>query len=332
MNRAPVTVIIPTYNRADTIRDAVDSALAQTLPPAQVVVIDDGSQDDTSELLRDYAGKIVYHRQPNSGISVTRNTGARLSTEPFIALLDSDDVWHPRKLELQMRVMEQHPQLGMLGTAEFDWPAAVFPSVPADAAAPLIWLTWDHLVLRTSLLTSSILIRRSLFDQIGGFDSTMARCEDRDLFLRVAEVAQVAQLKLPLLGYRDTPGSASKQAASCEAAMRRILAVLDERKAWHGRWLLRLKAYSLMHQTCCDVQARAGNHAGAVKRAVLAMAYYPLPYGRKDVRLRFDRPKRLAVNVLRLLHLKAPDPGAAAKPPPPTNPLWAMRNAIGGTA
>jgi len=332
MNRAPVSVVIPTYNRADTIEDAVDSALAQTLPPAQVVVVDDGSQDDTSERLRKYSGRILYHRQPNSGISIARNNGARLSTEPFIALLDSDDVWHPRKLELQLEVMERRPQLGMLGTAEFDWPAATFPSLPVDATGPLVALSWEHLVLRTSLLTSSILIRRSIFDQIGGFDPAMLRCEDRDLFLRVAEVAQVALLKVSLLGYRDTPGSASKQVASCEAAMRRILTLLDEREAWRGRWLLRRKAYSLMHQTCCDAQARAGNHAGAVKRVILSMAYYPLPYRREDVRLRFDRPKRLAVNLLRLLHLKAPDRGVAARSQPATNALWSIRDGIGGAA
>src|SRR5205814_787954 len=120
-------------------------------------------------------------------------------------------------------------------------------------------------------------------------------------------------LAAPLSGYRDTPGSMCKNPTGREQAMRQILRGLDGRRSWRGRWLLRRKSYSFMHNVCSDAHARYGNHAGAVLRTLKSMIHYPLPYRCDEVKISFERPKRLAVNLLRLLRLKRTDRAATTR-------------------
>lgn len=325
MRQAPVSVVIPAYNSAAMVCDAVDSILGQTVPPAEVIVIDDGSSDDTAERVGAYGDRVLYRRQANAGPSAARNHGVSLCAGPLVAFLDADDVWHPRKLELQMRHMEGERDLGLLATDHFDWPAAAFPEAPT-ATAPVSPVTWEQLVIKATILTSSILVRRDVLARAGEFDSSLCGPEDRDMFLRLAEVTRLAKLNVPLIGYRDAPGSLTKQAAQCERGIRTILRRLDARGAWRGRRLLRQKAYSYMLHASASAQARAANHVGAVVREVKAMATYPLPYRREDVRMPCERLKRLAVNALRMVRLKAPDRAAsAARRAPEVDALQAMR-------
>jgi glycosyltransferase involved in cell wall biosynthesis len=322
MKLAPVSVVIPTYNRRDIVRDAIDSALAQTLPPSQIIVVDDGSRDDTGPHLRaTYGDAIDYRRQANAGLSAARNHGIRAATQPLVAFLDDDDVWHPRKLELQAQCFERDPAWGLLGAEQFDWPAETFPVAPADPRAVLRTVTWEQLVIRTLIPVSSVVVRRDLFERAGEFDVTFRSSEDRDFFLRAARVARVGMLGTPLSGYRDTPGSMCKDPVGREEAMRRILREIDQRGDWGGRWVLRRKAYSFMHHVCSDANARAGNHAGSIARTLKSLANYPLPFRRDEARMPFDRPRRLAVNALRMLHLKRADRLGSARPLPAGNAL-----------
>src|SRR5258708_5856521 len=104
-----VSVIIPSYNCGRYVTEAVDSALAQTHPPAEVIVVDDGSTDDTEERLRPYSGRIRYLRKENGGVATARNRGIHEAVGELIAFLDSDDSWHPRKLEIQIEYLRQNP-------------------------------------------------------------------------------------------------------------------------------------------------------------------------------------------------------------------------------
>lgn len=327
MAHMPVSVIIPTYNRRHLVCDAIDSVLAQSRSAAEIIVVDDGGKDGTGDTLRSYGGKIRYVFQENAGLSAARNHGIRLATQPFVAFLDDDDVWHPRKLEWQMPVLERDPGLGMIGAEQFDWPIAAFPEIPAVSTKSLIPVSWERLVIKTLVPVSSAIIRRSVLDQVGNFDMSglLFGSEDRDMFLRVAEVARVAMFDVPLIGYRDTVGSMCKKPAAREQAMREILRRLDEGKVWGGRWLLRRKAYSFLVINCSDAEARAGNHTGSILRILESLAWYPLPYRRAETRMLLERPRRLAVNVLRLLKLKRPD-ALAAKTAPAANALHALRH------
>lgn len=326
MESAPISVVISTFNRRELVRDAIDSVLAQTVVPEQIIVIDDGSRDGTAESLRCiYGDRINCISQANAGMSSARNHGIGLADRPFVAFLDDDDVWHPRKIELQMRCFRRDPGLGLLGADQFDWPALEFPEASEEIDGRLARVTWEQLVVRTLIPTSSVVVRRSVFGIAGVFDRTFPSSEDRDWFLRVAEVAPVGMLHTPLSGYRDTPGSMCKNPRGREEAMRRILRRIDETGGWGGRWLLRRKAYSYMHHGCSDAQARAANHLGAVGRALKSLAWYPLPYRRDERRMRFERPKRIAVNLLRALGLKSPDHIGAARPLPARDALRELR-------
>ena len=119
MSTEQVSVIIPTYDRADCVTRAIDSALAQTHADVEVIVVDDGSTDDTAALVRDtYAGepRVRYTRQENRGVSAARNRGIRLARGAYMALLDSDDAWEPFKLELQLACLDAFPDAGMVWT------------------------------------------------------------------------------------------------------------------------------------------------------------------------------------------------------------------------
>jgi glycosyltransferase involved in cell wall biosynthesis len=326
MTQAPVSVVIPTYNAAGTVRDTIDSILAQTLPPSQIIVIDDGSRDATAERIRPYGDRVLYRQQANAGPSAARNHGVALCDQPLVAFLDADDIWHPRKLELQMRHMGRDPELGLLATDHFDWPTAAFPDATQAGDGTLTPVTWERLVIKATILTSSVMVRRDILERVGEFDRSLCGPEDRDMFLRIAEVTRLAKLNLPLVGYRDAPGSLTKDAQTCERGMRQILRRLDERRAWRGRWLLRRNAISFMQHSCSSAQARAGNHAGAVFREFKALAIYPLPYAAEDVRMPCERVKRMVVNALRMLHLKRRDRDAtAARSLPAVDALQTLR-------
>jgi glycosyltransferase involved in cell wall biosynthesis len=313
MNTAPVSVVIPSFNAGRFVTQAVDSVLAQTVVPAEIIVVDDGSVDETRQLLEPYSDKIRYLYQDNQGVSTARNLGMANARQEYIAFLDADDVWHPSKIELQMRVLSLHPELGMLSTQEFPWPAEKFPTI--DSPGSLTFAPWSRLVVRNYLNTSSIVVRRPVQVRAGLFDRTIQGPEDRDLWLRIAEIAPVASLELPLMGYRNVPGSLSKQAARCQEGMLRILEKLDERNVWQGRRLLRRKAYSHVYHACSYIHGAAGDYRSAIGNEFKSLFWYPFPYGKDVSPTPFARMKRLLVDLLRLFHLKTPDPAALMRSP-----------------
>jgi len=304
MGLSPVSVIIPTFNRRHIVPEAIESALGQTMPPAEILVIDDGSSDDTRERLRAYGQRIVYRYQSNAGLSAARNHGMKIATQPFIALLDDDDVWHPMKLELQMRCLDADGGLGLLGTEQFDWPAPAFEQLSADLEPRVIPMSWERLAVRTLIPVSSVVFRRELVERIGDFDVRLKSSEDRDFCLRAAQVTRLGMIITPLVGYRDTPGSMCKNPVGREAAMREILRRLDDADAWKGRRWLRRKCYSSMLHVCAAANAQSGNHLGAVSRELASICYFPLRYGADYPRPPFERARRLSINLLRLLRLK----------------------------
>src|SRR5262245_58814803 len=109
-----VSVIIPNYNYGRFLREALDSALNQTLPPLEVIVVDDGSTDESPEILESYGDRIRVIRQKNQGVGIARNTGAEAARGELLAFLDADDYWFPQKLEKQVEKINSDPELGMV--------------------------------------------------------------------------------------------------------------------------------------------------------------------------------------------------------------------------
>ncbi len=304
MGPASVSVVIPTYNSSQYLPEALESVLAQTVLPLEIIVVDDGSTDDTADRLHPYLKLITYRFQTNSGVSAARNAGLQFAKGDYVAFLDADDVWHPRKLESQMRILTSHPDLGLLGTGKFDWPEAALPIVEAGLEDTITYVTWRQLVVKNYFTTSSVVARRDLLEQAGEFDCKMQGPEDRDLWLRLAELAPVANLNIPLVGYRAVPGSVSRQCIRVHESMLRLLRKLDERNAWRSDHFLRKRAYSYVFYTSALNLKEAGRPTDALGMVMRSLASYPWPFHRGEVRTSFARPKSLLVCLLQLVGLK----------------------------
>jgi len=291
--RQTVSVVIPTYNCGHLIGDAINSVLRQTVTVLEVIVVDDGSTDDTSERLEAFAERVRLVRQTNQGVAAARNRGVAEAQGEFVAFLDADDGWHPEKLSRQLSAFDAAPQLGLLGTDAFAWPAGDLPELPPIGKLEMVAVTWEQLVVKNRFVTSSILARRANLHRAGTFDTRLQGPEDHDLWIRFAAMFPVANLRAPLTGYRDTTNSLSKHARRMEEGMRLILTKLRTMGSLDGRPLLRRKAYSILSHRCSFMYSEAGHHAAAFWRSLKALAIYPLPYPRDEVASPCERLKRL---------------------------------------
>ena len=196
-----VSVIIPSYNRQDFVREAIASVMAQTYQGFELIVVDDGSEDDTRTVVQEFSDLypgIRYVFQSNQGVSAARNTGVALSTGPLVAFLDSDDVWQADKLESQVTFFATHPEAQICQTEEI-WlrrGVRVNPHKKHRKAGGDIFVRSLDLCL---VSPSAVMLRRSLFKQIGGFDPQLPACEDYDLWLRIAAILPVYLIETPLV-------------------------------------------------------------------------------------------------------------------------------------
>ncbi len=181
-----VSVIIPVYNRAKPVTRAIDSVLKQTRPPLEIIVVDDGSTDETPDVLRQYGSKIKIIRQAHRGVSAARNRGIRSSRGQWIALLDSDDEWLPKKLAMAEKFHRGHPEYLIFQSEEI-WirkGKRVNPKKKHRKYGG--WIFKQSLPL-CIVSPSAVIFHRSLLEQVGLFDESFPVCEDYDLWLRVAK-------------------------------------------------------------------------------------------------------------------------------------------------
>ncbi len=192
-----VSVVIPVYNRAELVRRAIDSVLAQTRRPLEIIVVDDGSTDATLSVLTDYQGRIRLIRQEHRGVSAARNRGMRSARGQWIALLDSDDQWQPRKLEMAEDFSRTHPEYRIFQSQEI-WirnGRRVNPKKKHQKFGG--WIFKQSLPL-CIVSPSAVVFHKTILQQVGFFDESLPVCEDYDLWLRVAKQFPV--------GLDDRPG------------------------------------------------------------------------------------------------------------------------------
>ncbi len=179
-----ISVIIPTHNRVDLLPRALDSVLAQTLPPREIILVDDGSTDPTGDLMKRNYPAVRCLRQACRGVSAARNLGISAARGEWIALLDSDDAWLPGKLQAQQEALATHPGYRLCHTEEI-WirnGRRVNPMRKHAKSGGHIF----RLCLPLCVISpSSVLIHRDLVNETGGFDETLPACEDYDLWLRI---------------------------------------------------------------------------------------------------------------------------------------------------
>ncbi len=185
-----VSAIIPTYNRKAFVLEAVDSVLTQTYGDYELIVVDDGSTDGTGEALKRYGAHVRYIFQANKGVSAARNRGLEIAHGEFIAFLDSDDLWLPKKLEIQVAFMNKHPEVEICYTDEV-WIRRGVRVNPKRKHAKYSGWIYPHCLPLCIISPSSALMRRGLFEQVGTFDPHLPVCEDYDLWLRVASLVPI---------------------------------------------------------------------------------------------------------------------------------------------
>jgi len=191
-----ISVIIPTFNRAGPLQRALESVFAQTAPPAEVIVIDDGSEDDSREMVRREFPDSIYIHQESAGVSSARNRGIQAAGGDWIALLDSDDEWLPGKLASQMALLDTLREYRFCHTEEI-WIRNGRRVNPRKKHAKSGGWIFKRCLPLCVISPSAALIHRSLFDECGLFDETMPACEDYDLWLRICAANPVAFVEQP---------------------------------------------------------------------------------------------------------------------------------------
>jgi glycosyltransferase involved in cell wall biosynthesis len=193
-----VSVIIPTYNRAHVLREAIDSVLSQKYSDLELLVVDDGSTDHTKEVVSSYTSKLAYIYQEHKGVSAARNRGIKHAKGDYLAFLDSDDLWLPDKLSTQMRFMEDHPEIHICYTEE-RWIRRGVRVNPMKKHRKYSGMIFEHCLPLCIVSPSSVLIARSLLEEIGVFDEELKVCEDYDLWLRISARYPIYLLDTPLI-------------------------------------------------------------------------------------------------------------------------------------
>jgi glycosyltransferase involved in cell wall biosynthesis len=210
MQQVPlVSTIIPTYNRASLVSEAIDSVLAQTYPQIEVIVIDDGSTDGTLEVLKRYGNRIQVISQPNAGPAAARNRGIDAAQGEMVAFLDSDDLWLPEKLARQVKLLQQLgnvpccvSSIRMQGKGQQSTSFDVAWLDPAVGEG--VWHNPDEiLATRFVLFNQGVIIRRPVLKELGGFDERLWLLEDYDLALRLSLYGGWAFVRDPLVIWRD---------------------------------------------------------------------------------------------------------------------------------
>lgn len=193
-----VSVIIPTYNRAWCLPRAVTSVLAQTFQDFELIIVDDGSCDDTARIASSWKHPVRFLRQENRGVSAARNRGIRASRGRLLAFLDSDDGWQPDKLARQVAFFEAHPAAAICQTDEIWIRRGVRVNPKNRHRKPAGWIFEASLAL-CLVSPSAVMMRRELFDRVGLFDEELPACEDYDLWLRVSARYPIHLIEEPLV-------------------------------------------------------------------------------------------------------------------------------------
>ncbi|HTS19124.1 MAG TPA: glycosyltransferase family A protein [Verrucomicrobiae bacterium] len=263
-----VSVVIPTYNYGRYIGETIDSALSQTHSPLEIIVVDDGSTDDTQARVSTFADRIRYIHQQNRGLSAARNKGIQEARGEFIALLDSDDLWLPDKLQRQVAHALQHPDTGLVATERFaidETGRRIDHDVQACARDGFHNLTMRDLLELAAFSPSSVMIRKEALKLIGGFNETIMGTEDLEMWVRIAAQFPVARLDAALTAQRFHATSMSHQADSMLRSHRRAINELFARVPQlreHQAW--RRVAEARMYRELAFLRHSTGDRAGAI--------------------------------------------------------------------
>jgi len=242
-----VSVIIPTFNRGWIIQEALESVLSQEYSDFELIIVDDGSTDDTASVLDQFQPDIRLVRQPNRGVSAARNRGMSVSRGNYIAFLDSDDLWLPSKLQRQVDFFDSHPEALICQTEEI-WIKNGKRLIPGEKHRKASGYIFDRSLQLCLVSPSAVMMRRRLFDDCGNFDEDLPACEDYDLWLRISSRIPIHLIDEPLVIKRGGhPDQLSRAPGLDRFRVQALLKILERGKLSLDQ---REKAVRVLREKC----------------------------------------------------------------------------------
>jgi glycosyltransferase involved in cell wall biosynthesis len=271
-----VSAIIPTHNHARFVGRAVGSALGQSWPAVEVIVVDDGSTDGTGQVLAAFEGRIVVIRQPNRGLSPARNAGARAASGDLLAFLDADDEWYPTKLERQVARFERNPGVGLVhcGVEEVDGQGRRLKTCLDGMDG---WVSREMLLFRRGVILgggSASVVSRRAFADVGGFDESLSTSADWDFYYRLARRWEVDFVPEVLVRYRVHGSNMHMNIHAMERDMLRAYAKVfsEDDPDLQG---LRRVAYGRLHAVLAGSFFRARRFRESLGHAIRSVGLTP---------------------------------------------------------
>ncbi|MEA2454206.1 MAG: hypothetical protein QOI45_468 [Thermoleophilaceae bacterium] len=283
-----VSAVVTTYNYARFLPDAIDSVLAQSYPHLEIVVVDDGSTDETADVVRLYAARGVrYVARSHAGAGRARNTGLEVTSSPLVAFLDADDAWLPDRVEAGIAHLARHPELALVAAHAFACdeqlrPTAVVPAATRENGHMLEALLVDNVVLNPS----SVLVRRAAIEAAGGF-SEIPFGEDWDTWIEIAKRFPIGFVDRPLALVRRHSGSVSPTRGRVRVDVNRAIVerhLSAYRPAWK-RPIIRRRAASVAYFHAGLGSVKRGDRRVARRYAVTSVALDPFTLARRKAKL-----------------------------------------------
>ena len=220
-----ITAIIPAYNAGVLIEEAIASVLAQTRPPDEIIVVDDGSSDDTGERARRFGARIRYHAQPNAGSSAARNAGIYLASSSWIAFLDADDLWMPQRLERQEEQLSREPETeAVFGLLQNFMQPGCDDTIDPRKNQLGVW--------QPAWLPGTVLIRRETLARTHGFDAGILVAEAVDWIIRLREAGVLKSMtEIPALRRRLHRGNKGRQKTATNPHLRMLRDYVSRQRA-----------------------------------------------------------------------------------------------------
>lgn len=305
-NDEKISVVIPTYNRANLILDAIESVVAQSQKPYEIIIVDDGSSDQTQQIIEDWKKKnanktptLHYIKQENQGGNVARNRGIREAKGNLIAFLDSDDTWHNTKLEKQIPLFKKDNAIG----------AVYCGLIEINIETGSLILDNDRKYAKGSILnallirdvtgpTSTFIIRKSVFEQVGFFDEKLQARQDWDMWIRIATAFKIEAVEENLVNMRHHSGE-----RTASNPLKEIIAYQEIRKKYSK--LLKNKPTTLQQKAKAAYYKRMGrvhfhqkiSNTKALKFYLLGIINYPFDFDGWAALLGFFIPSSLRTKI-----------------------------------
>ncbi len=276
MNRR-ISVVIPTYNYGRFIAEAIESVLQQTYPRIEIIVVDDGSTDNTEKVLSSFGDRIRYIRQANQGVGAARNTGVKESSGELIAFLDADDYWHPQKLEKQVEKLVSDPEIGLVHCGLLKVDASGNP-LEENCAGKEGWVADDLLLFEPVIAGpgSCTLVRKEIFLEVGGYDLDMSMhpSEDWELSYRIARKCKFGFVREPLVFYRHHGGGGHEDIPRMEKSTRlawgKIFETVDP-----GIVRLRRQSYANLYKVLAGSYLHVGRYQDFLRNLLKSLWFNP---------------------------------------------------------